>query len=67
MEVKKSDQSLVGNERYQGFCVDLLEEISGIVGFRYEIQIVPDGKYGAPDDNKQWNGMVQELISKVNL
>ena len=67
MELKKSEQPLEGNDRYQGFCVDLLEEIAEIVGFRFEIKLVPDGKYGAPDDNKMWNGMVQEIISKVSV
>lgn len=67
MELKKSEQPLIGNEKYQGFCVDLLEEIAQIVGFQYEIIIVADGRYGAPDNNKVWTGMVQEIITKVNV
>jgi len=50
---------------FEGFCVDMLHEISSIVGFRYVIRIVPDGKYGAPDKHGVWNGMVQQLIEKV--
>ncbi|KAI2665661.1 Glutamate receptor ionotropic, kainate 2 [Labeo rohita] len=35
---KKSDKPLYGNDRFEGFCVDLLRELSGILGFRYEIR-----------------------------
>ncbi|KAH0501255.1 Glutamate receptor ionotropic, kainate 2 [Microtus ochrogaster] len=60
---KKSDNPLYGNDRFEGYCIDLLRELSTILGFTYEIRLVEDGKYGAHDDvNGQWNGMVRELI-----
>ncbi|XP_064453996.1 glutamate receptor ionotropic, kainate 2 isoform X3 [Mirounga angustirostris] len=60
---KKSDKPLYGNDRFEGYCIDLLRELSTILGFTYEIRLVEDGKYGAQDDaNGQWNGMVRELI-----
>ncbi|KAI5617353.1 glutamate receptor ionotropic, kainate 2 isoform X1 [Silurus asotus] len=66
---KKSDKPLCGNDRFEGFCVDLLRELAAILGFRYEIQLVEDGKYGAFEESTgQWNGMVRELIDhKVDL
>uniref|UniRef100_A0A3Q3JEP5 Glutamate receptor n=1 Tax=Monopterus albus TaxID=43700 RepID=A0A3Q3JEP5_MONAL len=60
--LKKSDKALVGNDRFEGFCIDLLKELSNILGFAYEIRLVPDGKYGSQDDKGQWNGMIRELI-----
>ena len=63
-----SDSVLTGNDRFEGFCVDLLDEVSKILFFNYSIKLVEDGKYGAPYGPKQeWNGMVRELILKVNL
>ncbi|XP_039516715.1 glutamate receptor ionotropic, kainate 2 isoform X2 [Pimephales promelas] len=60
---KKSDKPLYGNDRFEGFCVDLLRELAAILGFRYEIRLVEDGKYGAFEENTgQWNGMIRELI-----
>ncbi|MGH0161446.1 UNVERIFIED_CONTAM: hypothetical protein FKN15_005667 [Acipenser sinensis] len=59
---KKSDKALSGNDRFEGFCIDLLKELAHILGFIYEIRLVPDGKYGAQDEKGQWNGMVKELI-----
>uniref|UniRef100_A0A8C6V100 Glutamate receptor n=1 Tax=Neogobius melanostomus TaxID=47308 RepID=A0A8C6V100_9GOBI len=63
--LKKSDKALVGNDRFEGFCIDLLKELSTILGFTYEIRLVPDGKYGIPDDKGQWSGMIRELIEHV--
>ncbi|XP_054637242.1 glutamate receptor ionotropic, kainate 3 [Dunckerocampus dactyliophorus] len=60
--LKKSDKALVGNDRFEGFCIDLLKELATILGFTYEIRLVPDGKYGSQDDKGQWNGMIRELI-----
>lgn len=65
---KKSDKPLYGNDRFEGYCIDLLRELSTILGFTYEIRLVEDGKYGAQDDvNGQWNGMVRELIDHVSV
>ncbi|ETE73487.1 Glutamate receptor, ionotropic kainate 1, partial [Ophiophagus hannah] len=59
---KKSDKPLYGNDRFEGYCLDLLKELSSILGFIYEVKLVSDGKYGAQNDKGEWNGMVKELI-----
>ncbi|GAA6217462.1 glutamate receptor ionotropic, kainate 2 isoform X2 [Lates japonicus] len=60
---KKSDKPLYGNDRFEGYCIDLLRELANILGFTYEVRLVEDGKYGAQDENTgQWNGMVKELM-----
>lgn len=64
--LKKSDKALVGNDRFEGFCIDLLKELANILGFTYEIRLVPDGKYGSQDEKGQWNGMIKELIEHVS-
>ncbi|KAH0568150.1 hypothetical protein KQX54_018896 [Cotesia glomerata] len=54
-----------GNERYEGFCIDLLREIARMVGFTYKIELVPDGKYGVYDyETGEWNGIVRQLMDK---
>lgn len=63
---KKSDTELVGNDRFEGYCLDLLKELSNILGFTYEVRLVADGKYGAQNDKGEWNGMVRELIDHVS-
>ncbi|XP_042323607.1 glutamate receptor 2 isoform X3 [Sceloporus undulatus] len=60
---KKNIDLLEGNERYEGYCVDLAAEIAKHCGFKYKLTIVADGKYGARDaETKIWNGMVGELV-----
>ncbi|CAH0390022.1 unnamed protein product [Bemisia tabaci] len=57
--------NLTGNERYQGFCIDLLQKISDMVRFDYTIELVPDGKYGVFDyETGEWNGIVRQLMDK---
>ncbi|XP_049819221.1 glutamate receptor ionotropic, kainate 2 isoform X2 [Aethina tumida] len=56
---------IVGNDKYEGFCIDLLREIAAMVGFEYRIELVPDGKYGVIDlDTGEWNGIVRQLMDK---
>jgi len=55
-------KNLTGNDRYEGYCVDLTEKLSQIVNFTYELRIVKDGKFGAKDSNGNWDGMVGELV-----
>uniref|UniRef100_A0AAQ4R3H4 Glutamate receptor n=1 Tax=Gasterosteus aculeatus aculeatus TaxID=481459 RepID=A0AAQ4R3H4_GASAC len=62
---RKSDKELIGNDRFEGYCLDLLKELSNILGFTYEVRLVGDGKYGAQNDKGEWNGMVRELIDHV--
>lgn len=65
---KKSDKPLYGNDRFEGYCIDLLRELAIILGFTYEIRLVDDGKYGSQDESTgQWNGMVKELMDHVSL
>ncbi|XP_056140823.1 glutamate receptor 1-like isoform X2 [Lampris incognitus] len=61
--LKKNHEQLVGNDRYEGYCVELAAEIAKHVGFNYKLELVGDGKYGSRDvDTKIWNGMVGELV-----
>ncbi|XP_068900423.1 glutamate receptor ionotropic, kainate 2-like isoform X4 [Tenebrio molitor] len=61
----KTQNNVVGNERYEGFCIDLLREIASMVGFEYRIELVPDSKYGVIDlETGEWNGIVRQLMDK---
>uniref|UniRef100_A0A8C7RV02 Glutamate receptor n=1 Tax=Oncorhynchus mykiss TaxID=8022 RepID=A0A8C7RV02_ONCMY len=61
---KSNYQELQGNDRYQGFCVDMLRELSDMLKFSFRIKLVDDGLYGAPEPNGSWTGMVGELINR---
>ncbi|XP_032364718.1 glutamate receptor ionotropic, kainate 4 [Etheostoma spectabile] len=62
--LRQNHQQLEGNDRYEGFCVDMLKELADILKFKYRIRLVGDGLYGVPGANGTWTGMVGELISR---
>ncbi|XP_054443549.1 glutamate receptor ionotropic, kainate 4 [Pteronotus mesoamericanus] len=62
--LKGNHQEMEGNDRYEGFCVDMLKELAEILRFNYKIRLVGDGVYGVPEANGTWTGMVGELISR---
>lgn len=53
-------------KRYKGFSIDVLDALAKILGFKYDIYQVADGKYGSIQPNGSWNGMIGELIGKVS-
>ncbi|XP_045929740.1 glutamate receptor ionotropic, kainate 4 isoform X3 [Micropterus dolomieu] len=62
--LRPNHQELEGNDRYEGFCVDMLKELADILKFKYRIRLVGDRLYGVPGANGTWTGMVGELISR---
>ncbi|XP_016918905.1 glutamate receptor ionotropic, kainate 2-like isoform X2 [Apis cerana] len=54
---------LIEQTRYEGFCIDLIEEIAKLLNFKYEFELVPDGNYGTLNkETKQWNGLIRRLL-----
>lgn len=64
--LKESATKLSGNDRLEGFGIDLIHELSLMLGFNYTFLIQEDGVYGSPV-NGQWNGMVRELLEHVRF
>ncbi|XP_021000130.2 glutamate receptor ionotropic, kainate 2 [Parasteatoda tepidariorum] len=64
MSKVESDQELRGNDRYEGFCKDLLDKLASKHHFQYTIREVVDGNHGKRLDNGSWNGMIGELLRK---
>ncbi|XP_047735944.1 glutamate receptor ionotropic, kainate 2-like isoform X1 [Hyalella azteca] len=61
--LKETSEQLTGNDRFEGFCVDLIHEISLDLGFNYTFKLVADGSYGTKDPvTGEWDGMIRELL-----
>lgn len=59
----KNKEELKGNDQFEGYVVDLAEELAKELNFRVAIHIVKDGQYGSIDpETKQWNGLIGEVI-----
>ena len=54
---KTVDDPTLGNEQYEGFVKDLLDEIASVGLFSYTLHLSRDGRYGALVDGK-WDGMM---------
>uniref|UniRef100_A0A665VRP3 Glutamate receptor n=1 Tax=Echeneis naucrates TaxID=173247 RepID=A0A665VRP3_ECHNA len=62
--VMVSENVLGKPKKYQGFSIDVLDALSNYLGFKYEIYIAPDHKYGSLQPDGQWNGLMGELVFK---
>ena len=56
-----------GGPYYIGYIPDLLRKIEEILGVYFKIHEAPGNSFGYRQSNGQWDGMVGELINKVNI
>ena len=54
-----------GNERFEGFTIDLLQRVSKDLQFKYHIIVSPGNLYGQQGKNGEWNGMVGSIMARV--
>jgi glutamate receptor, ionotropic, invertebrate len=61
--LKETLVPLFGNDRYEGFGIELIDTLATKLGFNYTFKIQEDGAYGSPNkDTGQWDGMIRELM-----
>ena len=60
-------ENKTGNDRFEGYCVDLLSEVANLLKFEYDIYIVHDGNFGSITENGEWNGLIGELLVGVGF
>nr|QRN45439.1 ionotropic glutamate receptor kainate 2-like isoform X3 [Carausius morosus] len=64
---KISKDALSGNDRYEGFGIDLIKEMGAILYFNYTFVLHKDSNYGSIK-NGEWTGMIREIRdSKADL
>ena len=51
--------------QYVGYMADLIERLSELVGFDYDIRPAPDGSFGYQRRDGTWDGIMGELVNKV--
>ena len=65
--LKRDHASRQGNDRFEGFSIDLIEYVAKELEFDYELYLVHDGKFGSQMPDGRWNGVIGELIAGVSL
>jgi len=65
--LKETPEKLEGNAQFEGFGIELIDELSKKLGFSYTFYLQPDNKYGGLDPKTgEWNGMLREIIDNVS-
>ncbi|KAJ1358700.1 Glutathione reductase (GR) (GRase) [Parelaphostrongylus tenuis] len=55
-----------GNDRFEGYCIDLLKLLAkNISGFEYDIFVSDGNKYGARQADGSWDGMLGYLLNET--
>ncbi|XP_072289410.1 glutamate receptor ionotropic, delta-2 isoform X2 [Eucyclogobius newberryi] len=62
--VMVSENVLGKPKKYQGYSIDVLDALANYLGFKYEIYVAPDHKYGSLQSDGHWNGLMGELVFK---
>ncbi|KAI5645987.1 ligand-gated ion channel domain-containing protein [Phthorimaea operculella] len=61
--LKESAKELEGNDRYEGFGIELIDELAKMNEFNYTFEIQEDGVYGSLDKaTGKWNGMMEKVM-----
>lgn len=62
-------KSLEGNDRYEGFVIDIIKELSNMINFNYTFHVEDSGNNGncvkEPVIGCRCTGMLEKIINKV--
>lgn len=64
--LRESPAKLEGNDRYEGFGIELIDELAKMNEFNYTFEIQFDGVYGSLDKTTgKWTGMMEKVMDGV--
>ncbi|CAG9764246.1 unnamed protein product [Ceutorhynchus assimilis] len=63
--LKETTDQLTGNDRYEGFCIDVIQELSKLLGYNYTFLVQHDGKNGNFNrSTNRWDGVIGQIIDE---
>lgn len=64
--LKESSTKRTGNDRYEGFAIDIIQELSKILHFNYTFE-EGEKSYGNEDPKTgKWDGLIGQLMRFVS-
>lgn len=57
---------MVRGAELEGYCMELLAALAGMLRFQYRVRVVADGQYGAVSTGGNWSGMIGEILRRVS-
>ncbi|NXE64858.1 GLRK protein, partial [Calcarius ornatus] len=55
---------MVRGAELEGYCMELLAALAGMLRFQYRVRVVGDGQYGAVAAGGNWSGMIGEILRR---
>ncbi|XP_045536085.1 glutamate receptor ionotropic, kainate 2 [Papilio machaon] len=65
--IQQSTERLSGNNRYEGYCIELIEKLAKILNFNYTFIEQENGVYGSYTPGRGWNGMMRRLMDDPDI
>lgn len=66
MMLKDDHKDRLGNDKYKGYVVDLIEMISNEINITYEFKLRSDGNGKKDKKTGKWDGLIGEVQELVN-
>lgn len=63
--LKKNHTNLEGNDKYEGYVVDLIQMIAKEINITYEFKLTSDGNGKRDKKTNKWNGIIGEVQETV--
>lgn len=60
--IEEDPYTMRKGSEFEGFCIDLISELSKMLGFKYKVHLVKDNRYGVIDSSGNWDGMIGEIV-----
>ena len=56
--MKPDSENFTGNDRFEGYCVDLTKRLAEMLNISYELRLVKDGGFGS-------QGSISSLLGSI--
>lgn len=63
--LKENHADLEGNDKYEGYVVDLIEKIAKEINITYEFSLTNEGNGKRDKKTNKWNGIIGQVQSMV--
>lgn len=63
--LKNNHTNLEGNDKYEGYVVDLMQMIAKEINITYEFKLRSDGNGKRDKKTNKWNGIIGEVQETV--
>lgn len=66
--LKDTSTGLTGNDRFEGFGIDIIAQLAEMYGFKYNFILQENKDYGSLKDEATftWSGMIGEMLAEVS-